>query len=676
MANKKISEFNTATAADPTDLLLIQRGSGNFSLAIDTLNASSSLTVQDTGVDVETGVTNIDFIGGGVVVTSTGSGAVQVDVSAAGVSDWIDLSDTPVAYATFGGYATRVNGSESGLEFFDFDPTVRGLISIAPGSSSHLGYDSLTGEISIKALGITSVTVNGSSTSLANFVSTFYTVGTEFQEGDTIILNGVPSGQEVYIHNGGSAGDATDFTLLEQPQVTSYLGLTDTPGSFSGDANEFVRVNAGASGLEHVAAGSINVGDFNNDGTYLTSVTGTASRISISGGDTIDIDAAYVGQTSITTLGTIGTGTWNASTIGETVGGTGQTTYATGDILYASGANTLSKLAAGTDTHVLTLVGGVPVWAAAAGGADGNGIYTGSGSLSGPTTVTIGTQDLTFNGTASVIMGNTTGGSALIYGPAGNYFQIQNAGLTKTVQNHALTQSNTGITTVNAPTGQFISFRNNNVEGARLDANGVSIGTGAAPLARLQVQASSGQSPLRVDTNTVTNALTVASDGKIGIGATPAIAGILQEYGSNFIGLYKQTGTTSATNQLINEWRLNANSANVQVRAFDDAFGTAAVQGMGAVFGGANDLLVGSVGTTSTPQTLMFGHFNSAGSALTEHGRFFVSGTAAYLQLETQNHNIRIVETQTTGGTTGNGYIRVLTNNGANTRYIRLEATA
>src|SRR6185295_7553061 len=63
-------------------------------------------------------------------------------------------------------------------------------------------------------------------------------------------------------------------------------------------------------------------------GGTVTSVSGTSNRITSTGGTTpvIDIDAAYVGQTSITTLGTIGTGTWNATTIGLTKGGTGQTT--------------------------------------------------------------------------------------------------------------------------------------------------------------------------------------------------------------------------------------------------------------------------------------------------------------------------------------------------------------
>lgn len=82
-------------------------------------------------------------------------------------------------------------------------------------------------------------------------------------------------------------------------------------------------------------------------GGTVTSVSGTANRITSTGGATpvIDISASYVGQASITTLGTITTGTWNATAITEVRGGTNQTTYALGDLLYASAANTLSKLA-------------------------------------------------------------------------------------------------------------------------------------------------------------------------------------------------------------------------------------------------------------------------------------------------------------------------------------------
>jgi hypothetical protein len=46
-------------------------------------------------------------------------------------------------------------------------------------------------------------------------------------------------------------------------------------------------------------------------------------------------------------------------------GGTGQSSYAKGDIVYASATNTLSKLAATTDGLILTLASGAPTWASA-----------------------------------------------------------------------------------------------------------------------------------------------------------------------------------------------------------------------------------------------------------------------------------------------------------------------
>ena len=49
-------------------------------------------------------------------------------------------------------------------------------------------------------------------------------------------------------------------------------------------------------------------------------------------------------------------------------GGTGQTTYATGDLIYATALNTLGKLAAGSNTQVLTLAAGVPTWSTPASG--------------------------------------------------------------------------------------------------------------------------------------------------------------------------------------------------------------------------------------------------------------------------------------------------------------------
>ena len=69
-------------------------------------------------------------------------------------------------------------------------------------------------------------------------------------------------------------------------------------------------------------AGQIVAGDGLTKSGNTINAVGTANRISISA-DAIDISTAYVGQATITTLGTIGTGTWQGSLIGATYGGTG-----------------------------------------------------------------------------------------------------------------------------------------------------------------------------------------------------------------------------------------------------------------------------------------------------------------------------------------------------------------
>ena len=69
--------------------------------------------------------------------------------------------------------------------------------------------------------------------------------------------------------------------------------------------------------------------------------------------DELQIKSTYPGQTSITTLGTIATGTWQGTVIDEVYGGTGQSSYTTGDILHASGSNTLAKLSIGASGKIL-----------------------------------------------------------------------------------------------------------------------------------------------------------------------------------------------------------------------------------------------------------------------------------------------------------------------------------
>jgi hypothetical protein len=115
-------------------------------------------------------------------------------------------------------------------------------------------------------------------------------------------------------------------------------------------------------------------------------ITGTASRIAVTNGagtagdPTLDIDAAYVGQASITTVGTIAAGTWQGTKVNLTYGGTNADLSATGGAgnylkqistgaAVTVGTIPASDIASGTaltktdDTNVTLTLGGTPTTA-------------------------------------------------------------------------------------------------------------------------------------------------------------------------------------------------------------------------------------------------------------------------------------------------------------------------
>jgi hypothetical protein len=85
--------------------------------------------------------------------------------------------------------------------------------------------------------------------------------------------------------------------------------------------------------------------------------TGTVTSVALSAPAVFTVSGSPVTSTGTLAL------TYSGTALPEANGGTAQTTYTTGDLLYASGANTLSKLAVGTSGQVLKVAAGVPSWA-------------------------------------------------------------------------------------------------------------------------------------------------------------------------------------------------------------------------------------------------------------------------------------------------------------------------
>lgn len=98
-------------------------------------------------------------------------------------------------------------------------------------------------------------------------------------------------------------------------------------------------------------------------GQILSKTSNTDMDFTWINNDQGDITGVTAG-TGLTGGGTSGAVTVSLdSPVAATLGGTAQTTYATGDLLYASGTNTLAKRTIGTSGQVLTVSGGVPTWA-------------------------------------------------------------------------------------------------------------------------------------------------------------------------------------------------------------------------------------------------------------------------------------------------------------------------
>jgi hypothetical protein len=89
--------------------------------------------------------------------------------------------------------------------------------------------------------------------------------------------------------------------------------------------------------------------------TFTTPDLGTPSAVTLTSGTGLPLSTGVTG------------------TLPATNGGTGLTTYITGDVVYASGSNTLAKLAIGTLGDTLTVSsGGIVEWTTPSAGTTAN----------------------------------------------------------------------------------------------------------------------------------------------------------------------------------------------------------------------------------------------------------------------------------------------------------------
>ena len=160
--------------------------------------------------------------------------------------------------------------------------------------------------------------------------------GVTLATGDRVLVKnqGTASENGIYVvQASGAAVRATDFDGTGEVSGGAFTFVEE--GTANADSGWVVTSNGAITvGTDAIAwaqfsgAGSITAGDgLTKTGNTINAV-GTAGRISVSS-DAIDIDSGYIGQNTITTLGTITTGVWNGTDVAVTDGGTGGSTAAT-----------------------------------------------------------------------------------------------------------------------------------------------------------------------------------------------------------------------------------------------------------------------------------------------------------------------------------------------------------
>ena len=259
----------------------------------------------------------------------------------------------------------------------------------------------LTGNVTGNVTGSSGSTTGNAATATA--LETARTIGGVSFDGTTNIdLPGVNTAGTQNTSGTASGLSATLSVATGGTGQTSYTDGQLLIGKTTGNTLSKATLTAGTnvtitngSGAITIAATDTNTEYTAGDGLDLTGTT-FSTDLKSNGGLVIESTeiAVDLGASSIT------------GTLDETDGGTGLTSYTTGDILYASGSNTLAKLGIGSSGQTLQVSsGGIVEWATATTG-DITGVTAGTaldgGGVSGTVTLNVDVN------AASVVTATTT----------------------------------------------------------------------------------------------------------------------------------------------------------------------------------------------------------------------------------------------------------------------------
>jgi len=299
-----------------TNKFNVTAASGNTSIA-GTLGVTGATTLGGT-----LGVTGNATVGGTLAVTGTSSFNGTVDMNSntiANLAEPVNDADAATKY--------YVDNAVTGLSYKDAVNLHADSNVALTGSTSTLVIDShaaldqaddgtyrllLTGQTDSSENGIYVYTDNGTSYTLvrADDADTYQ----ELDGSSVFVQEGTVYANTGWVQTNHYLTSFTGQTWVQFSGAGAYTagsGLTQSGTIFNVGAGNGITVTADEVSLATSVAGD---GLTYTDG--VLDVVGTADRIT-AGANSIDIASTYVGQSSITTLGTITTGVWNGTSIAD-----------------------------------------------------------------------------------------------------------------------------------------------------------------------------------------------------------------------------------------------------------------------------------------------------------------------------------------------------------------------
>ena len=325
LTTPKIADDGAITDAAGNEQIIFQQTAN----AVNAVEVTNSATGDGVKIGSAGDDTNINLI-----LDPKGSGTV--DVNSSRITNVTDPSGSQDA-------ATKayVDSVANGLD-------VKASVKYASTANVAGTYDNGAGTITAGSNGAFSI--DGATPTASDRV--LLKNQTDATENGLYLVTTVGSGSAAYVLTRTPDADAAAeitggaFVFVEAGTANADNGYvfthngTPTLGTTDITVEQF-------SGAGQISAGAALTKSGN---TLNVAVDDTTIEVS---SDELQIKTTYPGQTSITTLGTIATGVWQGTVVDEVYGGTGQSSYTTGDILHASGSNTLAKLSIGASGKIL-----------------------------------------------------------------------------------------------------------------------------------------------------------------------------------------------------------------------------------------------------------------------------------------------------------------------------------